>query len=97
MIGGAVVAGIMAGLARTVSTWAGRWIVQILLFFGVQVVATKLAIAPMKAMLSSAFSGMPADVLAWISYIRVDAALTIVLSAYAAAAGTRFLLSRPGA
>jgi hypothetical protein len=88
---------ILAALSRLVATRAGQWLVQIMLFFGVQMVATHVVMGPVKAGLGAAFGGMPADVLAWMAYLRVDRALTIILSAYAANAGTRFFMQRKGA
>jgi hypothetical protein len=74
---------VIAAFSRVMSTRIGAWIVQMMLFFGIQMASQALLLAPLKAGLSAAFSGMASDVLAWVSYLNIDRALTIILSAYA--------------
>jgi hypothetical protein len=90
----ALIAVCTAAFSRLVATRIGQWAVQLMLFFGVQWVATKFVASPVKSGLAAAFAGMPADVLAWVSFLNVDRALTIILSAYAAASLTHMALQR---
>jgi hypothetical protein len=93
----AVLEALFAGLSRLVGSRIGQWVVQLFLFFGVQIVSQHVLIAPVKGALSAAFGGIPSDVIAWIAYLRVDVFLTIIASAYAANAGARFFMQRKGA
>jgi len=90
----AILEGLIAALSRLVGSRIGQWAVQLLLFFGVQVVAQHVVLAPIKASLAAAFGGMPAAVIAWLAYLRVDVFLTLIASAYAANVGTRLLMQR---
>lgn len=83
-----------AALSRLIASRAGQWVLQILLFFGIQFVSSKFVAGPIKAGLSAAFGGVTSDVLAWIGFLNVDTALTIILSAYASSAATGFTLQR---
>jgi steroid 5-alpha reductase family enzyme len=89
-----ILEGLIAALSRLVGSRIGQWIVQLFLFFGVQLVAQHVLIAPVKGALSAAFGGMPATVIGWIAYIKLDVFLTLIASAYAANAGTRFFMQR---
>ncbi|WP_266182161.1 DUF2523 family protein [Dyella humicola] len=84
----------MAALSRLIASRAGQWVLQILLFFGINFVSNKFAADPIKAGLARAFGGMTADVLGWVGFLQVDAALTIIISAYAAASLTNFAIQR---
>ena len=85
---------LIAALSRLVASRIGQWIVQLFLFFGVQIVAQHVLLSPIKGSLSAAFGGMPAAVIAWLAYCKVDVFLTLIASAYAANVGTRLLMQR---
>lgn len=83
-----------AALSRLFASRAGQWVLQILLFFGIQFVSNKFVAGAIKPALAAAFGGVAADVLAWIGFLNVDTALTIILSAYASSAATNFTIQR---
>jgi len=85
-----------AAFSRLVSTRIGQWIGSAMLFFGVQFVASKFVAAPIKSGLAVAFGGMTSDVLAWVGFLNVDSALTIILSAYASVSLTRLAMVKKG-
>ena len=95
---GAIIAGVIealvAAFSRIMSTRIGAWIVQALLFFGIQIAANKLLVAPIKTGIASAFGGLPAEIIAWLGYLNVDRALTIIISAYATTSATRVFLTK---
>lgn len=73
-------------LGRLVSTRLGFWIAAALGTLGLQLAVQQVAVGPAIDMVQTNFSGMPSDLVAWVSYLNVDKFVTIVLSAYAAAA-----------
>lgn len=83
-----------AAFSRLMASQLGRWVVQAMLFLGISFVSTKITSGAVTPALQGAFSGVGGDVLAWIAYLNVDRALTIILSAYAAVASTRFALRK---
>lgn len=83
-----------AAFSRVVASQVGRWALQALMFFGISFVANKITSGAVTPALQSAFAGVGADVLPWISYLNVDRALTIILSAYATVAATRWTITR---
>ena len=83
-----------AFLSRLVASRIGMWIVSALLFFGLQMAVNKFVAGPVIDGLRSAFGGMTSDVLGWVSFLNIDRALTILLSAYATASTARVFLTK---
>lgn len=84
----------VAAFSRLMASQVGRWALQILLFFGISFAANKITSGAVTPGLQSAFNGTGADVIAWISYLNVDRALTLILSAYGTVAATRWTIKR---
>ncbi|PZP59143.1 DUF2523 family protein [Pseudoxanthomonas winnipegensis] len=53
---------------------------------GVGWFTSEFAVTPLLSMAKGYFSGLPAEVLPWVSFVGVDRYVTMVLSAYAVAA-----------
>lgn len=85
---------IAAFLSRMIQSRIGFWVLSGLAFFGLQWGATQLVVGPLLAQIQSAFVGLPADLIAWLSFLNIDRYVTIVLSAYATAAGASALRLR---
>ncbi|MBE1163036.1 DUF2523 family protein [Dyella acidiphila] len=75
-----VIAWLMAALETTV----GSIIISALLTLGISFVSYKFTVAPIKQQLMNVLSGVPAEFLNILGWIRLDVACTMVLSAYAA-------------
>lgn len=86
--------GIGAWLSRLVSTRIGYWIGAAFAFLGIQYVASEFVTEPLMAQIQSAFTGAPADLAAWLSFLNVDRYITIIMSAYATAAAAGALRLR---
>ena len=73
-------------LGNLVKNQIGFWIASALAAFGLNLVAQKFLVAPAMASIQAQMSGLGADGVAWMAYLRVDDMLTTIISAYAAAA-----------
>ena len=82
-----------AAFSRLMATQLGRWVLQGLLFFGISFVSNKIVSGAVTPALQAAFSGIGGNALAWIAFMNADRALTIVLSAYATVAATRWTIA----
>lgn len=85
-----------AFLSRLFFSRVGQWVLTALLFLGIQFGSQKFVVEPLRAAIQSSFSGLDSQSLAWMAYLNVDRAITIVLSAFASAAGSRMVLKRIG-
>ena len=85
-----------AFLSRLFFSRAGQWLLTALLFLGIQFGSQKLVVEPLLSSIQSSFGGLSAGTVAWMAYLNVDRAITIVLSAFASAAGSRVILKRIG-
>lgn len=83
-----------AFLSRVVASRIGYWILAALTFFGLQFVATEFVADPLLAQIQAAFAGAPAEILEWLAFLNVDKYITMILSAYAAAAAVGSLRLR---
>lgn len=88
----AIIDVLIAAFSRLVASQAGRWVLQILLFFGISFVSNKFVSGVVSPTLVSAFSGMDGGAVAWISFMNIDRALTTVLSAYATIAASKWTI-----
>lgn len=86
LIGYGVWAVLSAVLGRLVASRLGFWIASALATLGLQLAVQQFAVGPAIDMVQTNFNGVPGDLVAWVSYLNVDKFITIVLSAYAAAA-----------
>lgn len=81
----AIWAALSAVLGNLVKTQAGAWAASLLAAFGLSLVAQEFAVEPALDAIQQNIGGMPATVVAWLSYLGVDRCITTVLSAYGAA------------
>ena len=72
----------------------GRWIVIALGAIGIQFVATEALLDPLIAHISSNVGGGVGAATAWLGFFNVDRYVTLILSAYAAAASLGFAMQR---
>lgn len=75
-----------AVLGNLVKTQIGFWAASLLTAFGLHLVVQKFALDPALSNIQSAANGMGPAALAWFAYLNGDKFITMVLSAYAAAA-----------
>lgn len=85
-----------AFLSRLVGSRIGQWILTGALFMGIQFVSKKVAVDVLIPQIASHMAGMGALTISWMAYLNIDRFITIVLSAYASAAGTRLVMQRAG-
>lgn len=86
LVGVGVWAILSAVLGRLVATRLGFWIAAALATLGLQIAVQSFAVGPAIDLVQTRFAGMPSDLLAWVAYLNVDKFITVVLSAYTAAA-----------
>lgn len=79
-------AALVAVLGNMVRSQIGFWIASALGAFGLHLVAQEFVVSPALAEIQSHLNGLPATGLAWLAHLKVDRVVTILLSAYAAAA-----------
>lgn len=85
-----------AFLSRLVASRLGQWLLTAALFLGINFVSKKVAVDILVPQIAAHIGGMGALTVAWLAYLNVDRAITIILSAYASAAGTRMVMQRAG-
>lgn len=83
-----------AFLSRVVATRIGYWVLAAITFLGIQFVATEFVADPLLSQIQAGFAGAPADILEWLAFLNVDKYITMILSAYAAAAAVGTLRMR---
>lgn len=83
-----------AFLSRVVASRIGYWVLAAMAFFGIQFMATEFVADPLLAEIKAGFAGAPADILEWLAFLNVDTYVTMILSAYAAAAAVGALRLR---
>ena len=86
LVGVGIWAVLSSVLGRLVASRLGFWIAAALGTLGLQLVTQTAVVGPAIDLVSTKFSGFPADLLAWVAFLNVDKMITIILSAYAAAA-----------
>lgn len=82
----AIWAALTAALSVMVKSRIGFWIASALASLGLTLAVQKFAMQPVLSMVQQYWGGIPADVAAWMAYMGADRVITIILSAYAAAA-----------
>ncbi|SKB73716.1 DUF2523 family protein [Luteibacter sp. 22Crub2.1] len=85
-----------SALSRLIFSRVGQWVLTGMLFLGIKFTAQKVVTEPLIAAIQQHVSGLGGGIIAWLAYLNVDVAITIVLSAYASASGTKMVLSRIG-
>ncbi|MGN6482538.1 DUF2523 family protein [Luteibacter sp.] len=83
-----------AFLARLIASRIGQWILTAILFFGINFVSKKVVVENVIPQLQAHMAGLGALTLAWMAYLNIDRGISVILSAYAAGAGTRFVMQR---
>ncbi|RRU12123.1 DUF2523 family protein [Stenotrophomonas sp. 278] len=76
---------LLAGLSRLIQTRLGQWLLAALAFLGLNFVTQEFAVDPLLNQIKQAFSGAPADIVAWLAFLNLDKYVTLVVSAYATA------------
>lgn len=89
-----ILAALGALLSRLVFTKAGAWALGIMAWLGLGLTAHTVVTAPLRGYIEQGFSGLPADVAAWIGFLKIDIYATAVLSAYIGASITRVALRK---
>lgn len=74
--------------------YLGPILVQVLLFFGLQLATQKFAVGPIVTFIQNALSGAPAIAVQSMAAVRFDQAITIILSAYVTRAASRVFLKK---
>lgn len=92
----AIIAWVVAGLARIVATRIGMWIVSGLVFLGLELGTQKVVLGPVLTQLQSVSSGLAGDAAGWLAFFNVDRYLSIIISAYGAAAAKGVILRKRG-
>lgn len=83
-----------AAFSRLMATKLGPWLVQAAAFLGIQFVSSHIVSGVVSPTLAQYVGGLGGDAVRWVSFLNVDRALTIVLSAYATVAATRWHFTR---
>lgn len=76
-----------AMLSRVIATRIGQWVVAALVFLGLQFAVNEFAVGPLLNWIKNLISGAPREIIDWLGYLNLDRYVTMLLSAYAAAAG----------
>jgi hypothetical protein len=82
----AIWAALTAAFGFLIRSRIAQWIATALAAFGLHLFAQKFAVTPALNGIKSAMGGLGADGIAWMAFLKVDKAISIVLTAYAAAA-----------
>lgn len=77
-----VIAGFATKFSYFMSTRLGKWITAALGAIGIDLTVYDQVIAPWIEQARTHWSGIGADVMTWLTWLRLDECLTIVLSAY---------------
>lgn len=89
-------AGYLATAARWIgwvfSTWGGRMVAQVLLFFGLETVTRKFVMPEIRGLIESKFGELPTTILQLAGLLKIDVAFTIILSAIAIKYGAKGIM-----
>ncbi len=88
---------LLAALGRMFASRIGQWVAAALLWFGLTVATNEVLIDPLIDRVLSAMPGMPPLAVQWMTFLRLQEAIVMVLSAYgarAAVGGIKALLVR---
>jgi hypothetical protein len=86
----ALVAWLVEALGASLVTWA----VQLIASFGLSIVTYEFAAQPIKAYLISQTSGLTPQMAGLLGYMKVDVAMTMILSAYVVGGFSKVALRR---
>lgn len=92
-----IVGAIVAALINALRTYLPGIVGRVLLALGIGFATHTLAMPALLGMLQTRASGLPAILLAYFGAFGIDVAITIILSALAARAAQRALLTKLGA
>lgn len=90
----AIWAALTSALGWLVRSQIGRWLAIGLTALGIQFVATEALLDPLIAYIQSNVGGSAGAATAWLGFFNVDRYVTLILSAYVAAASVSFTLQR---
>ena len=85
---------IAALVGRVFATRLGMWVVSALAFLGLQFGVHHFAVEPLMDQVRASTSGLAGDAAAWAAFFNIDKYISIIVSAYGVAAGTRVFLAR---
>lgn len=71
----------------------GAFIAKVLLAFGIGVTTYTVALPPLRSFIQSQFTSLPPEVLNMVGILRLDIAMTIILSAAIANVGYKTTIS----
>lgn len=91
---GAIWAALTAALGWLVRSQLGRWIAIGLAALGIQFAVTEAVMDPLIDYINANASGGVGAATAWFGFFNVDRYVTLIISAYAAAAAVGFGLQR---
>lgn len=92
----ALVAWIVAGLSRIFATRIGMWVVSALVFLGLELGTQRVVLGPVLGQIQSVSGGLGGDAVGWLAFFNVDRYLSIIISAYGAAAAKGVILRKRG-
>jgi hypothetical protein len=69
--------------AAIMARWLPRLIAQVMVVFGTQMVVTHFAMPEIKMIIQGHFSGVPVEVYKLAALLKIDAGITVILSAIA--------------
>lgn len=89
-----IVAAVLTALGWLIRTQIGRWILTALAAIGIGFATKSAVVDPIIDYVLNTVGGVPGDIADWMGYMNIDKYITIVLSAYSAAAGKRVILRK---
>lgn len=90
----AIIAWLVAGIARLFASRMGQWVTSALVFLGLEMAVREVAVGPLIGQIQSIATGLAGDAVGWLAFFNADRYITIVLSAYAVGAGKSVMLRR---
>lgn len=82
---------------KIIATRLGQWIVGALIFLGIEFAVSNLAVQPLMDQMTQVASGLPGEALQWARVFKIDVYVSIILSAYAAAAAGKMSMRKKAA
>lgn len=92
----AIIAWVIAGLARLFASRIGQWVTSALVFLGLELATSQVVVAPLLAQIQAVAGGVGTGAV-WLGFFNIDRYITIILSAYAVGAGKSAILRRRAA
>jgi len=80
---------LLGGTEKLLSTRLGRWVAGAMAFLGLSFGVTRGVRYVTDAIISDGLSSVPSQLVGWLSFLNFDAAVSIIMSAYAVVAGLR--------